>query len=69
MCGYDCLANSIYTIVVAGADRYGMATEYSERCSAVMVTAYSTDIVIILNNLQIKCQSKIQTTFFFRYQL
>ncbi|XP_065213519.1 neuroendocrine convertase 1-like [Planococcus citri] len=45
MCGYDSMANNIYTIVVAGMGDDGKATYYSERCSAVMITSYSENFV------------------------
>lgn len=40
-CACDGYVNSIYTIVVASCDDSGHVTYYSERCAAIMVTAYS----------------------------
>lgn len=44
MCGYEALANLIYTIVVAGVGIDGRPTPFSERCACIMVTAYSGDL-------------------------
>jgi len=40
-CACDGYVNSIYTIVVASCDDNGHVTHYSERCAAIMCTAYS----------------------------
>lgn len=40
-CTYDWLVNFEYTISVAAVDADGKVPNYSERCSAVMVAAYS----------------------------
>lgn len=40
-CACDGYVNSIYTIVVASCDDSGHVNHYSERCAAIMVTAYS----------------------------
>ena len=40
-CGMDALLNSVHTITVASCDYRGRITEFSERCSSIMVTTYS----------------------------
>ncbi|XKL62602.1 hypothetical protein PGB90_002435 [Kerria lacca] len=49
MCGCDAFVNSLYTITVASIDYKGSLTWFSERCAAVMVTAYSGDKSTIFN--------------------
>jgi len=39
-CACDSYVNSIYTIVVASCDEHGHATFYSERCAAILTTAF-----------------------------
>lgn len=40
-CACDGYVSSIYTVVVAGCDESGHVTHYSERCAAILTTAYS----------------------------
>ncbi|XKL62601.1 hypothetical protein PGB90_002434 [Kerria lacca] len=42
MCGLNSFANSIYTITVAAIGYNGEVADYSERCAAVMISAYSS---------------------------
>uniref|UniRef100_A0A146L5X9 Neuroendocrine convertase 1 n=1 Tax=Lygus hesperus TaxID=30085 RepID=A0A146L5X9_LYGHE len=41
-CGADGFVNSLFTIAIASASQDGRAVYYSERCSAIMATAYSS---------------------------
>ncbi|BES94802.1 proprotein convertase subtilisin kexin type [Nesidiocoris tenuis] len=41
-CGADGYVNSMFTIAIASAMQEGRPTFYSERCSAIMATAYSS---------------------------
>ncbi|CAG8549100.1 10230_t:CDS:2, partial [Paraglomus brasilianum] len=41
-CNYDGYTNSIYTITVGSVDRMGLHPYYSEQCSAMLVTTYSS---------------------------
>lgn len=43
MCGCDPFVSSPHTIAVASCNQLGQRSKYSERCSAIMVTAYSGD--------------------------
>jgi len=40
-CACDDYVNSIYSVVVAACDDRGRVTQYSERCAAILTTAYS----------------------------
>jgi hypothetical protein len=40
-CACDGYVNSIYTIVITSCDDSGHVTYYSERCNAILGTAYS----------------------------
>lgn len=40
-CACDGYVSSIYTIAVASCDDNGHVTDYSERCSSIITTAYS----------------------------
>lgn len=41
-CGADAYSNSLDVVTIASATRWGRVTHYSERCSAIFATTYSS---------------------------
>lgn len=59
-CNYDGYTNSIYSITVAAIDHKGLHPSYSEQCTAVMVSTYSSGSGEHINttDLHDKCTDK-----------
>ncbi|XP_065213884.1 neuroendocrine convertase 1-like [Planococcus citri] len=48
-CGCDPFVSSMHTIAVASCNQLGRRSKYSERCAAILVTAYSGDKINAFN--------------------
>ncbi|CAR28945.1 ZYRO0F15598p [Zygosaccharomyces rouxii] len=55
-CNYDGYTNSIYSITVGALDHKGLHPSYSESCSALMVTTYSSGSGEFIHTTDIKGQ-------------